>query len=124
MHQQRAPARIACLSPEYMYVIRQPFTSYVASVRAPCGRVPHSHSPATTLSRTYVKRAVHAFYYDRDTTCSQPPSLNPLVQASQPEAGAPGRFSPTSKPLETSLSPLRLGRRLPPLRLWPRDITT
>eukprot|EP00966_Prymnesium_polylepis_P315239 7283976-Prymnesium_polylepis.2 len=48
------PRRFACLSPEYMIDI--PATLHVvASARALV-----SHSPATTLSRTYVKRAVHA----------------------------------------------------------------
>jgi len=49
---QRAPVRVACLSPEYML-------SGNPSRRSVCPCTV-SHSPATTLSRTYVKRAVHA----------------------------------------------------------------
>eukprot|EP00966_Prymnesium_polylepis_P004469 102798-Prymnesium_polylepis.1 len=51
---QRVPARVACRSPEYNHAI-QATLHIVASVRAHV-----SQPPAPTVSRTYVKRAVHA----------------------------------------------------------------
>eukprot|EP00966_Prymnesium_polylepis_P249309 5763850-Prymnesium_polylepis.1 len=55
--QMAASARACRMPVPRVHAFRQPASHRVASVRAPC---PTRPQPPTTLSRTYVKRAVHA----------------------------------------------------------------